>query len=84
VTEEQLEVSHRRLFVKTWIRLLDDLRIGGERTLSADEIHALVRDEQMHLLVEDDAEQALMFLGRPLNPPPSRGKGKRTGARRRK
>ncbi len=54
VTEEQLEVSHRRLFVKLWIRLLDEQRLGGERALADDEVHALVRDEQLHLLEEVD------------------------------
>ncbi|HJZ85567.1 MAG TPA: BREX system ATP-binding domain-containing protein [Polyangia bacterium] len=77
VTEEQLEVSHRRLFVKTWIRLLDDLRIGGLRVLAPDEIEGLVRDEQMHLLVEDEAERSnerLTFFGNPLKPSRTRGK----------
>lgn len=60
VTEEQLEVSHRRLFVKIWVRLLDDLRIGGEQVLSADEIGALVRNEQATLLEEEEMSS---FLG---------------------
>jgi hypothetical protein len=52
VTEEQLEVSHRRLFVKLWIRLLDELRLG-DRALGDDEVKALVRDEQVQLLEEE-------------------------------
>jgi hypothetical protein len=65
VTENQLEVSHRRLFVKIWIRLLDELRLGGERELGADEVQALVRDEQVHLL-EDDPSGVTTFFGQPV------------------
>ena len=65
VTEEQLEVSHRRLFVKIWIRLLDELRLGGERDLGGDEVKALVRDEQVHLL-EEDLSQVPTFFGQPV------------------
>jgi hypothetical protein len=65
VTEEQLEVSHRRLFVKIWIRLLDELRLGGERDLGGDEVKALVRDEQVHLLQEDVSELPT-FFGQPV------------------
>ncbi|HEY8143000.1 MAG TPA: BREX system ATP-binding domain-containing protein [Kofleriaceae bacterium] len=65
VTDEQLEVSHRRLFVKIWIRLLDELRLGGMRELANDEIRALVRDEQAHLLEEDLTGQAT-FFGQPV------------------
>ncbi len=65
VTEEQLEVSHRRLFVKIWIRLLDELRMGGERSLGGDEIKALVRDEQVHLL-EEDVSELPTFFGQPV------------------
>jgi P-loop Domain of unknown function (DUF2791) len=65
VTEEQLEVSHRRLFVKIWIRLLDELRLGGERDLAGDEVKALVRDEQVHLLEEDNS-QVPTFFGQPV------------------
>jgi hypothetical protein len=66
VTDEQLEVSHRRLFVKIWIRLLDELRLGGLRDLATDEIRALVRDEQAHLLEEDLSERAT-FFGQPVD-----------------
>ena len=65
VTDEQLEVSHRRLFVKIWIRLLDELRLGGLRDLAGDEIRALVRDEQAHLL-EDDLTGQATFFGQPV------------------
>ena len=70
VTDEQLEVSHRRLFVKIWIRLLDELRLGGLRDLGADEIRALVRDEQVHLL-EDDLSGQATFFGQPVGKPTS-------------
>lgn len=70
VTEEQLEMSHRRLFVKLWIRLLDELRIGGARTLSPEEVQGLVRDEQVVLLEEDLSEEAT-FFGSPV--PPRKG-----------
>ncbi|HET6613923.1 MAG TPA: BREX system ATP-binding domain-containing protein [Kofleriaceae bacterium] len=63
VTEEQLEVSHRRLFVKIWIRLLDDLRLGGDQTLSAEDVAGLVRNEQTVLLEE---EHAGSFFGLPV------------------
>lgn len=76
VTEEQLEVSHRRLFVKIWIRLLDELRLGRERVLAADEIKAVVRDEQVHLL-EEDLSAVPTFFGQPVDTvtaiPPRRG-----------
>lgn len=65
VTEEQFEVSHRRLFVKIWIRLLDELRLGREREIGADEIQALVRDEQVHLL-EEDLSEVPSFFGQPI------------------
>jgi hypothetical protein len=84
VTEEQLEVSHRRLFVKLWIRLLDEQRLGGERDLGGDEIKALVRDEQVHLL-EEDLSQVPTFFGQPVtssSPEPddkkARGKKRRS------
>ncbi|HEU5060129.1 MAG TPA: BREX system ATP-binding domain-containing protein [Kofleriaceae bacterium] len=70
VTDEQLEVSHRRLFVKIWIRLLDELRLGGERDLAGDEIRALVRDEQAHLL-EDDLSGQATFFGQPVATAPA-------------
>src|SRR5439155_3509952 len=82
VADEQLEVSHRRFFVKAWIRLLDQLRLGTARVLSDDEIRALVRDEQV-LLLEDDVEDqkheseptGQTFLGIPLKKKPPSKKG---------
>jgi hypothetical protein len=56
IAEEQLEVGHRRFFVKLWIRLLDQLRLGEERELSDDEIEALVRGEEA-LIIEELEEQ---------------------------
>jgi hypothetical protein len=72
VTDEQLEVSHRRLFVKIWIRLLDELRLGGVRDLHIDEIRAQVRDEQNHLL-EDDVSGNATFFGQPVASAPAGG-----------
>jgi hypothetical protein len=67
VAEEQLEVSHRRFFVKLWVRLLDQLRIGTARVLSENEVRALVRDEQALLLEEEPEEPGETFLGLPIN-----------------
>lgn len=69
VAEEQLEVGHRRFFVKSWIRLLDQLRLGRERELSEDEIAALVRGEQSLVIDEVEEEPANTFLGLPLGRP---------------
>ena len=69
VTEEQLEVGHRRQFVKLSIRLLDQLRLSTVRALDDDEIHALVRDEQALLLEQVDEEDdgpVETFLGLPI------------------
>jgi hypothetical protein len=72
VTEEQLEVSHRRLFVKLWIRLLDELRLGGERSLDDADVHGLVHEEQVSLVEEAEAEAAapgtITFLGQSFKP----------------
>jgi hypothetical protein len=64
VAEEQLEVGHRRFFVKLWIRLLDKLRLGKEGVLADDEIRALVRDEQA-LVIEEvgEEDEVETFLG---------------------
>lgn len=72
VTYEQLEVSHRRLFVKLWIRLMDELRLGGERDLADDEIRALVRDEQA-VLLEEDLSARPTFFGQPVPGGPGDG-----------
>ncbi|MDB4956334.1 MAG: hypothetical protein JWO36_3903 [Myxococcales bacterium] len=67
VTEEQLEVGHRRQFVKLSIRMLDQLRLGTVRSLTDEDIQELVHDEQALLLehVEDD-EPVETFLGLPI------------------
>jgi hypothetical protein len=69
VAEEQLEAGHRRFFVKLWIRLLDQLRLGEARPLSEDEIKALVRGEQALLLEEIQEEPEDTFLGLPFKKP---------------
>ena len=84
VTEEQLEVSHRRLFVKTWIRLLDDLRIGAEREMTAGEIRGLVRDQQSNLLIEEQGDAAVTFFGSPLSDPERPRPRKKTAVGRKK
>jgi hypothetical protein len=56
VAEEQLEVGHRRFFVKLWIRLLDQQRLDEQRPLSDDEIEAMVRGEEA-LVIEEIEEQ---------------------------
>jgi len=66
VAEEQLEAGHRRFFVKLWIRLLDQQRIGGERMLEAGELEGLVRGEEALLLEEIAEEPEGMFLGLPI------------------
>lgn len=65
VTEEQLEVGHRRFFVRLWVRLLDQLRLGKPRVLTEDDMRALVRDEQA--LVTEEVDEALVdtFFGMP-------------------
>jgi hypothetical protein len=71
VAAEQLESGHRRFFVKVWIRLLDELRLGKPRALSEAEIRALVRGEQELLDSDEAGEPAAsstvgMFLGIPI------------------
>ncbi|HTE56871.1 MAG TPA: BREX system ATP-binding domain-containing protein [Kofleriaceae bacterium] len=83
VTEEQLEVSHRRLFVKIWIRLLDELRLGGDRRLDTVEVKALVRDEQVHLL-EEDLSQVATFFGQPVHAAPDDEPGDRARGKKKK
>jgi hypothetical protein len=65
VTEEQLEVGHRRFFVRMWVRLLDQLRLGKPRVLTEDDMRTLVRDEQA--LVTEEVDEALVdtFFGMP-------------------
>jgi hypothetical protein len=66
VIDEQLEAGHRRFFVKLWIRLLDQQRIGGERELEAGDLEALVRGEEALVLEEIAEEPNETFLGLPL------------------
>lgn len=66
VVDEQLEAGHRRLFVKLWIRLLDQQRLGGESELEAGDLEGLVRGEEARLLEEIAEEPDGTFLGLPL------------------
>ncbi|HEY0992841.1 MAG TPA: BREX system ATP-binding domain-containing protein [Kofleriaceae bacterium] len=65
VTEEQLEVGHRRFFVRLWVRLLDQLRLGKPRVLTEDDMRALVHDEQALVTEEVDAGLVDTFFGMP-------------------
>jgi hypothetical protein len=65
VTEEQLEVGHRRFFVKLWIRLLDQLRLGKSKVFTEDDMRALVHDEQALVTEEVDEALADTFFGIP-------------------
>jgi hypothetical protein len=66
VLDEQLEVGHRRFFVKLWIRLLDQQRLAGEQELEAGDLEGLVRGEEARVLEEMAEEPDGMFLGLPL------------------
>lgn len=74
VTQEQLEVGHRRFFVRLWVRLLDQLRLGTCKSLSDDDLRALVRDEQALVAEEVDAALVDTFLGIPYLKRPPRKK----------
>jgi hypothetical protein len=65
ITAEQFEVSHRRFFVRMWIRLLDQLRLGRQHVLDDDELRALVRDEQALVAEEIDDGMVETFFGIP-------------------
>jgi hypothetical protein len=65
VTEEQLEVGHRRFFVRLWVRLLDQLRLGKQRVLTEDDMRTLVHDEQALVTEEVDAALVDTFFGMP-------------------
>jgi hypothetical protein len=71
VTQEQLEVGHRRFFVRLWVRLLDQLRLGAARVLDDDELRALVRDEQALVTEEVDDGLVHTFFGIPFLAKPS-------------
>jgi hypothetical protein len=65
VTAEQLEVGHRRFFVRLWVRLLDQLRLGTARRVTDDELRSLVRDEQALVTEEVDDGLVNTFFGIP-------------------
>ncbi|TMQ13124.1 MAG: hypothetical protein E6J90_11970 [Deltaproteobacteria bacterium] len=65
VTQEQLEVGHRRFFVRLWVRLLDQLRLAKPKVLTDDELRSLVRDEQALVTEEVDESQVNTFFGIP-------------------
>lgn len=65
VTQEQLEVGHRRFFVRLWVRLLDQLRLGKSKLLTDDDLRGLVRDEQALITEEVDPAQVHTFFGIP-------------------
>jgi hypothetical protein len=65
VTEEQLEVGHRRFFVRLWVRLLDQLRLGKSKVLTDEDLRSLVRDEQALITEEVDDAQVNTFFGIP-------------------
>jgi hypothetical protein len=75
VTEEQLEVGHRRFFVKLWIRLLDQLRLGKSKVFTEDDMRALVHDEQALVTEEVDEALADTFFGIPYLKQPIKKKG---------
>lgn len=66
VTQEQLEVGHRRFFVKLWIRLLDQMRLGSVGALDDDDLRNLVRDEQALIVEEVHESMVDTFFGIPL------------------
>ena len=65
ITEEQLEVGHRRFFVRLWVRLLDQLRLGKARLLTVEDMRALVHDEQALVTEEVDDSLVDTFFGMP-------------------
>jgi hypothetical protein len=71
VAAEQLEVGHRRFFVRLWVRLLDQLRLGTARVLTEDELRGLVRDEQALVAEEVDDGMVNTFFGIPFLAKPS-------------
>ena len=72
VADEQLEVGHRRFFVKLWIRLLDQLRLGKAKILTEDEMRSLVRDEQAIQIEEFDDKEFDTFFGMPYKKNPTK------------
>jgi hypothetical protein len=72
VTEEQLEVGHRRFFVKLWVRLLDQMRLGKPKILTEDEMRDLVHDEQAIQVEEHEERDPQSFFGAKVDPKPKR------------
>lgn len=52
----QLEVGHRRVFVKSWLRLLDEGRRTGMKKLTAPEAWESVRQSERTFAADDDEE----------------------------
>ncbi|MBI4863809.1 MAG: hypothetical protein HY815_26660 [Candidatus Riflebacteria bacterium] len=52
----QLEVGHRRIFVKAWIRLLDEDRRTGGRVLDAREVLTVMQRAEEALSPDDEDE----------------------------
>jgi hypothetical protein len=69
VAEEQLEVGHRRFFVKLWVRLLDQMRLGKPKILTEDEMRDLVRDEQAVQIEEYEEREPNSFFGMKVESP---------------
>ena len=72
VAEEQLEVGHRRFFVKLWVRLLDQMRLGKPKIYTEDEMRDLVRDEQAIQVEEHQEREPYSFFGTPTAKPKKR------------
>jgi hypothetical protein len=68
VTEEQLEVGHRRFFVKLWVRLLDQMRLGKPKIFTVDDMRDLVRDEQAIQVEEHEERDPQSFFGTKVDP----------------
>ena len=52
----QLEVGHRRVFVKSWLRLLDEGRRTGMQRLTAPQVWSTVRETEQTFVDEEDEE----------------------------
>jgi hypothetical protein len=65
LAEEQLEVGHRRMFVKLWIRVLDQQRLGQQQRMTVDDVRALIQDEQAVVPESVDEAKVETFLGIP-------------------
>jgi len=54
----QLEVGHRRVFVKSWLRLLDEGRRGGVRLIDDKDAWDTVRSAEESFTVEEEFEDS--------------------------